>query len=239
MPANEISDINEVKISGRIITEVFTTETKTGGWMATFTIANNVNKNGVRHTSFVKCVAWNETARLIAKNRKPIKKGSFVQLLGMLSVKAVKQPDGSSKIYTQIVLDDEDASCITIRSTSSDKRSSGSGTDGATKGKHYSQQTVADRFDATWESPEPFYNPEMDGRPSAPTLADEAFYSAHGGKALAPTNKVEMQEHLRRAANPGRVSVTAEAMPVSHDYYTGPKQKTVKRFKPGFRFTSK
>lgn len=134
------SDLNHLQIAGRLGRNPETKVVGNGTTMATFTIANRFAQfdelYGMREeTTWLNVVAWADTAELVVAH---LHKGDHVTLVGRLSIRKVDTEAGP-RHYTQLVLES-----FQKNDRSNDKRNSGTG-NGAVKGSHPSQRTVADR----------------------------------------------------------------------------------------------
>jgi single-strand DNA-binding protein len=137
------SDVNQVTISGRLGREPEFKVVGNGNLMATFSIASTQvsvdDLYGVREeTTWLNTVAWSDSAWLV---RGQLHKGDHVTLVGKLSIRKIENGSGDARYYTQLVLDS-----FQKNDRSNTKRNSGAG-NGAERGSHPSQKTIADRFD--------------------------------------------------------------------------------------------
>lgn len=145
------SDLNELKIAGRLGRNPEVKIVSNGRVMATFSIASRHFEEdelyGWREeTIWLNVVAWGDEARLVQSQ---LHKGDHVTLTGRLSIRAIKgQNSGPTKYYTQLVLED-----FQKNDRTNAKRNSGAG-NGAIIGLHPSRHTIADRYDNA-TTPEP------------------------------------------------------------------------------------
>src|SRR3569623_3230291 len=139
------SDLNQLSISGRLGREPEYKVAGNGNPMATFSIAStqvSVDElYGVREeTTWLNVVAWGDNAQLV---RGRLHKGDHVTLVGKLSSRKLENGAGDTRYFTQLVLDSYQKN-----DRANTKRNSGAG-NGAQRGSHPSQKTIADRFDNT------------------------------------------------------------------------------------------
>lgn len=145
------SDVNELKVSGRLGRNPEVKIISNGRLMTTFSIASHHYEAdelyGQREeVTWLSVVAWDEVARLVQSQ---LRKGDHVTLEGRLNIRLSKdKATGANRYYTQLVLEE-----FHKNDRANTKRNSGMG-NGAIIGLHPSQRTVADRFDNA-RNPEP------------------------------------------------------------------------------------
>lgn len=97
--------INNVILIGRLVREPELRKSSSGNSIANFTIAvDNRTKNpdGTRSTSFIPCVAFNQTADNVVKF---VHKGSQVAVQGSLSQRSYAKQDGTKVNVFEILCD--------------------------------------------------------------------------------------------------------------------------------------
>lgn len=97
--------INNVILIGRLVREPELRKSTVGNSIANFTIAvDNRTKNpdGTRSTSFIPCVAFNQTADNVVKF---VHKGSQVAVQGGLSQRTYQKQDGTKVNVFEILCD--------------------------------------------------------------------------------------------------------------------------------------
>jgi single-strand DNA-binding protein len=97
--------INNVILIGRLVREPELRKSSSGNSIANFTIAvDNRTKNpdGTRSTSFIPCVAFNQTADNVVKF---VHKGSQVAVQGGLSQRTYQKQDGTKVSIFEILCD--------------------------------------------------------------------------------------------------------------------------------------
>ena len=93
--------INRVILIGRMTKDLETRMTSTGKQVGTFTLA--VNRQGKQEEAdFIRCVAWNKTAELMAKYTH---KGSLIGIEGRIQTGSYTDRDGKQVYTTDIVCD--------------------------------------------------------------------------------------------------------------------------------------
>ncbi len=175
------SDLNLLTISGRLGKDPLIKQVRNGNLMATFSIASRYIQQdelyGIREeTTWLTIVAWGEVARIVESRVRygQLKKGDHITCVGRLSIRNVQdEATKAYKSYTQLVLESYQKN-----DRGSDKRSSGAG-NGAEKGQHPSQNTVAGRFDNAT-------NPEV-GEEDEPPLGEYQPSIANGRRRVTTT----------------------------------------------------
>lgn len=138
------SDVNEMKIAGRLGRNPEVKIIGNGRVMTTFSIASRHYEEdelyGQREElTWLNVVSWDETARLVQSQ---LRKGDHVTLTGRLNIRLSKDKTANAtRYYTQLVLEE-----FQKNDRANTKRNSGMG-NGAILGLHPSQHSVADRFD--------------------------------------------------------------------------------------------
>jgi single-strand DNA-binding protein len=137
------SDLNQLTISGRLGREPEFKVAGNSNPMASFSIASTQvtvdELYGVREeTTWLNVIAWADNAQLV---KGQLHKGDHVTLVGKLSIRKVENGAGDVRYFTQLVLDS-----FQKNDRANTKRNSGAG-NGAERGSHSSQKTVAERFD--------------------------------------------------------------------------------------------
>lgn len=97
--------INNVILIGRLVRDPELRKSTVGNSIANFTIAvDNRTKNpdGTRSTSFIPCVAFNQTADNVVKF---VRKGSQVAVQGSLSQRSYAKQDGTKVSIFEILCD--------------------------------------------------------------------------------------------------------------------------------------
>ncbi len=95
--------INKVIMIGRLTRDVELKMTSSGIPVCSFTVAidNRMSKDAQeRTTSFINCVAWQATAKLMATY---LKKGSLVGVEGRLQSRSYETKDGRKATVTEVV----------------------------------------------------------------------------------------------------------------------------------------
>ena len=98
--------MNKIILSGKLAKDVVINETKNGIRRALFTVAcksKTKEQDGSLHTDFFKCIAWRQSAEIIAKY---LKKGDNIIVYGYVNQKAITKEDGSTQYYVEINVDD-------------------------------------------------------------------------------------------------------------------------------------
>ncbi len=138
------SDTNRLEIAGRLGRNPELKTVSNGQMMATFSIASRHLEQdelyGQREeTTWLNVIAWGNEAKLASAR---LKKGDHVTLIGRLNIRQLKdEKAGTTRYFTQLILDS-----FQKNDRSNFKRQSGIG-NGALRGEHPSQHTIADRFD--------------------------------------------------------------------------------------------
>lgn len=98
--------MNKIIVSGRLVRDVEIGDTKNGIRRALFTVASKSKTkeaDGSLHTDFFKCIAWRQSAEIIAKY---LKKGDNIIVYGYVNQKAITKEDGSIQYYVEVNVDD-------------------------------------------------------------------------------------------------------------------------------------
>lgn len=98
--------MNKIIVSGKLAKDVVINDTKNGIRRALFTVASKSKTkeaDGSLHTDFFKCIAWRQSAEIIAKY---LKKGDNIIIYGYVNQKAITKDDGSIQYYVEVNVDD-------------------------------------------------------------------------------------------------------------------------------------
>lgn len=97
--------MNRVILVGRITKDPELRRTNSDIPYCFFTLAVNRryhNKNGEKQTDFINCVAWRQTAELLARY---ITKGSQIGVEGQIQTRTYDEPTGNRRYITEVVCD--------------------------------------------------------------------------------------------------------------------------------------
>lgn len=94
--------INKVVIIGRLTADIEVMKTNSGKSVAHFTIAceRPKRKDQEKQTDFIRCVAWEKTADVLAQYAK---KGMFLGIDGMLTVNNYTAQNGEKRSTTEVL----------------------------------------------------------------------------------------------------------------------------------------
>ena len=94
--------INKVVIIGRLTADIEVQKTNSGKSVAHFTIAceRPKRKDQEKQTDFIRCVAWEKTADVLAQYAK---KGMFLGIDGMLTVNNYTAQNGEKRTTTEVL----------------------------------------------------------------------------------------------------------------------------------------
>lgn len=98
--------MNKIFLMGRLTKDPEITQSTNGVNKCVFTLAVNrrfLNINGERETDFINCIAWRTNADFMKKH---FNKGSQVLLIGSLQVRKYEANDGTTKIATEVLVDE-------------------------------------------------------------------------------------------------------------------------------------
>lgn len=103
-----MSDMNLCMFTGRLGADPETRYTTSGSAVTNFSLATNQswkNKDGEKQekTEWVKCVAFNKIAEIIAQY---LLKGSFIRVSGRLQTRQYEDKGGDTRYITEIVVID-------------------------------------------------------------------------------------------------------------------------------------
>lgn len=91
--------INRVVLVGRTTNDITLKKTQSGKSVCSFTLAVDGRNNSA---DFINCVAWNQTAELLATY---VKKGHLLGLEGRISTRNYDDPNGKKVYVTEVVAD--------------------------------------------------------------------------------------------------------------------------------------
>ena len=94
--------INKVVIIGRLTADIEVQKTNSGKSVAHFTIAceRPKRKDQEKQTDFIRCVAWEKTADMLAQYAR---KGTFLGIDGMLTVNNYTVQNGEKRSTTEVL----------------------------------------------------------------------------------------------------------------------------------------
>lgn len=98
--------MNEVKLSGNLTRDPEVRFTAKGTAKCIFTLAHNTGKGEQKKAHFFDCVAWKGLAEEISER---FKKGSAVEIMGMLTQNQWTTDDGQKRSRVEIVVFKADA----------------------------------------------------------------------------------------------------------------------------------
>ena len=97
--------LNSVTIMGRMVKDPELRRTQAGDAVSSFTLAverDAKNREGVRETDFLDCVAWRSTAEFAARY---FQKGSCAIVKGRLAIRKYEAKDGQKRSAPEIVVE--------------------------------------------------------------------------------------------------------------------------------------
>ena len=95
--------LNNIAIMGRLVKDPELRRTQAGDAVASFTLAverDAKNREGVRETDFLDCVAWRSTAEFAARY---FQKGSCAIVKGRLAIRKYETKDGQKRSAPEII----------------------------------------------------------------------------------------------------------------------------------------
>lgn len=97
--------LNEVLLQGRLVKDPELRRTQAGDAVTSFTLAverDIQNKDGVRETDYIDCVAWRKTAEFVDRN---FTKGKMAIVKGRLTIRKFEDKDGNKRAKAEVVAD--------------------------------------------------------------------------------------------------------------------------------------
>lgn len=97
--------LNNITIMGRMVKDPELRRTQTGDAVSSFTLAverDVQNRDGIRETDFLDCVAWRSTAEFAARN---FRKGSGAIVKGRLAIRKYETRDGQKRSAPEITVE--------------------------------------------------------------------------------------------------------------------------------------
>lgn len=97
--------LNEVLLQGRLVKGPELRRTQAGDAVTSFTLAverDIQNRDGVRETDYIDCVAWRKTAEFVDRN---FTKGKMTIVKGRLTIRKFEDKDGNKRAKAEVVAD--------------------------------------------------------------------------------------------------------------------------------------
>lgn len=97
--------LNNITIMGRMVKDPELRRTQTGDAVTSFTLAverDVQNRDGIRETDFLDCVAWRSTAEFAARN---FRKGSGAIVKGRLAIRKYETRGGQKRSAPEITVE--------------------------------------------------------------------------------------------------------------------------------------
>lgn len=97
--------LNDVLLQGRFVKDPELRRTQAGDAVTSFTLAverDIQNRDGVRETDYIDCVAWRKTAEFVDRN---FTKGKMAIVKGRLTIRKFEDRDGNKRSKAEVVAD--------------------------------------------------------------------------------------------------------------------------------------